>query len=143
MTSHERNIQTVRTIAEEVFSRGRVELIPELIDPDYEDHSAPSGLRDRDGFRAIVEFWRASTSEFRVRVVHVFAAGDWVGLVDETSGVHDRGPLFGVPANGQRFSFQAVHAFRLNDGRFREHWVQTSLAEVLRRWADARGAEAA
>jgi predicted ester cyclase len=128
------NLGTIRRVAEEIFTAGRTGLIVELIHPAFHDHSAPEGMRDRDGFRRIVEFWRGNTSSFQVKVVHAFSSGDWVGMVDETSGVHDRNPVFGVAPNGKAFSFQAVHAFRMVEGRMREHWVQTSLPEVLRSW---------
>jgi predicted ester cyclase len=141
MTNHEReqaHMRTVRTLAEQVFSMGKVDLLPELLHAEYEDHSAAEGLRDRDGFRKIVEFWRGRTSGFNVRVDRIFASGDFVGMVDETSGVHDKSDLFGVPPNGQSFRFEVVHAFRFSEGRLREHWVQTALPDVLRRWTSAK-----
>jgi hypothetical protein len=66
---------------------------------------APPGIRDRGGFRKIVEFWRGNTSSFKVRVMQIFPAGDRVSMVDETSGVHDKTMIFGVPPNGRAFSF--------------------------------------
>jgi predicted SnoaL-like aldol condensation-catalyzing enzyme len=117
----------VRQAAEEVFTQGRVELLDEILHPEYQDHSAPEGLRDRAGFARIVETWRGGASQFRVEVVRIFGSGDWVGMVDVTSGVHDRGPIFGIPPSGKPFRFGAVHAFRFEEGRMREHWVETGM----------------
>jgi nogalonic acid methyl ester cyclase/aklanonic acid methyl ester cyclase len=129
------NIDVIRVVAEEVFSGGKLERLEELLHTEYEDHSAPPGFRDRAGFRAIVEFWRTNTSSFQAKVEHIFASGDFVGMVDQKSGVHDKAPLFGIPPNGKSFSFQSVHAFRFVDGKLRDHWVQTSLPMVLESWS--------
>ena len=128
------NVKMIRALAEEVFSLGRVELLQEILHSEYQDHSAAEGLRDRDGFRKIVDFWRGGTSRFNVRVEHVFADGDFVGMVDETTGVHDKSTLFEVPPNGRSFRFQVVHAFRFVDGKLHDHWVQTSLPDVIGSW---------
>ncbi len=50
------NVKMIRALAEEVFSLGRVELLQEILHSQYQDHSAAEGLRDRDGFRKIVDF---------------------------------------------------------------------------------------
>jgi len=126
-----RNQAMVRALAEEVFTAGHLDRVDQLVDPELIDHTAPEGMRDRDGFRRIVEAWRAATSDLRVRVVQLFGAGEWVGMVDETSGVHDRAPLFGIPPSGRRFRFGAVHAFRCRSGRMLEHWVETSMRAAL------------
>ena len=133
-SNQQQNMNRVRALAEQVFSAGRLELVDELVHPDFHDYSAPEGLRDRDGFRQIVQFWRMNTSKFQVKVVKIFATDEWVGMVDETSGVHDRNEIFGVAPNGASFAFEAVHAFRMQEGKMREHWVQTSVPEVLQGW---------
>jgi nogalonic acid methyl ester cyclase/aklanonic acid methyl ester cyclase len=126
--------EMIRALAEQVFSAGRYELLEDILHADYEDHSAPPGLRDRGGFAKIVQFWRDNTSRFDVRVVHLFADGEFVGMVDETTGVHDKNTIFGVAPHGRAFAFQAVHAFRFADGKLRDHWVQTGLPEVIQQW---------
>src|SRR5258706_2832414 len=128
MEHEQSNMKMIRALAEQVFSLGKVELLAEILHDRYEDHSAPEGLRDRDGFRKIVEFWRSGTSRFNVRVEHVFAGGAFVGMVDETTGVHDKGTLFDVSPNGRSFRFQVVHAFRVVDGRLHEHCGLTGLS---------------
>jgi predicted SnoaL-like aldol condensation-catalyzing enzyme len=133
-----KHVAMIKTLAEQVFSTGRYELLDDILHPDYEDHSAPPGLQRRDGFGKIVHFWRDNTSRFTVRVVHVFANGEFVGMVDETTGVHDKNPIFGVAPNGRPFSFQAIHAFRFADGKLHDHWVQTGLPDVIKEWTDAK-----
>src|SRR5258708_16998022 len=106
------NVKMIGALEEEVFSLGRVELLQEILHSQYQDHSAAEGLRDRDGFRKIVDFWRGGTRRFNVRVEHLFADGDFVGIVDETTGDHDMSTLFVAPPNRRSLRVLVVHPCR-------------------------------
>lgn len=135
--TEQRNLEAITRLAEDVFTGGRLELLDQLVHPDLDNHSSPPGQRDRDSFRGTVEFWRSSLSDLRVEPIELVASGDYVSMVDRTSGIHDKAEFFGIPPNGQEFSLEAVHVFRMEDGMMREHWVQTSLAQGLEELAAA------
>jgi predicted ester cyclase len=133
-TKTESNIATVLKLAE-VFSRNRPDMLGDILHPAYFDGDAPPGRQDAAGFAQIIAFWHSSFSAFGVQIVHVFGDGEWVGMLDRTTGVHDKGPAFGVPANGRVLAFEANHIFRFSEGKIREHWVKTNLATALEQLA--------
>jgi steroid delta-isomerase-like uncharacterized protein len=95
---------TVRRYYEEVWCRGNVAVVDELMSADYEncDPATPGGVvKGRDAFKALVATYRSAFPDLRLDIVEQFAEGDVVISRWAAIGTH-RGALMGVPATGRR-----------------------------------------
>ncbi len=103
---------------------------PELFTDTYIQHSgrSPSGLAAQiENFRRIV----ATMPDVRMQVEDRIVAGDRVVARTAYSATHTR-PIRGVPPTGKPFTFRTIDIWRVENGKFAEHWDLTDAGEVVR-----------
>jgi steroid delta-isomerase-like uncharacterized protein len=104
---------------------------PELFTASYIQHSgrSPSGLAAQiENFRRIF----ASMPDLRMKVEDRIIAGDKVVARNTYSATHTQ-PIRGIPPTGKAFTFRTIDIWRVENGKFAEHWDLTDTAEVLQR----------
>jgi len=102
---------------------------PQLFTETYIQHSgrSPSGLAAQiDNFRSIV----AVMPDVRMRVEDCVVAGDRVVARNTWSATHTQ-PIRGIAPTGKHFTFRTIDIWRVEGGKFAEHWDLTDIAEVL------------
>lgn len=113
----------VRRFFEEVFSQGRLDVIDELFNDDYQDHD-PVNEQDTygpDGVREEMAQYRAGVSDLRFTIEDQLAEGDRVVTRWVSNGTHD-GELLGVAPTGRRIEVHGITIHRVADGRIQEGW---------------------
>ncbi len=103
---------------------------PDLFTESYIQHSgrSPSGLAAQiETFRRII----ASMPDVQIRVEDRIIAGDKVVARNTYSATHTQ-PIRGIPPTGKAFTFRTIDIWRVENGKFAEHWDLTDTAEVLR-----------
>jgi steroid delta-isomerase-like uncharacterized protein len=103
---------------------------PDLFTESYIQHSgrSPSGLAAQiETFRRII----ASMPDVQMRVEDRIIAGDKVVARNTYSATHTQ-PIRGIPPTGKAFTFRTIDIWRVENGKFAEHWDLTDTAEVLR-----------
>ena len=108
----------------EVFEQGRVEVIDELVHPEFVDHGTPlPGISpDREGLKAMVGALRRAFPDLSNTVNYMIAEGDLVAQHVTTRGTM-RGEMAGMPPSGKQATWDAFHLVRFRDGKIAEHWV--------------------
>ena len=107
---------------------------PELFTESYIQHSgrSPSGLAAQiENFRRIL----SSMPDIRMRVEDRVIAGDKVVARNTFSATHTQ-VIRGIAPTGKAFTFRTIDIWRIEDGRFAEHWDLTDTAEVLSKLRD-------
>jgi predicted ester cyclase len=102
---------------------------PELFTSSYIQHSgrSPSGLAAQiENFRRIL----GSMPDLQLRVEDRIIAGDRVVARNTYSATHTQ-PIRDIPPTGKPFTFRTIDIWRIEDGRFAEHWDLTDTADVL------------
>jgi steroid delta-isomerase-like uncharacterized protein len=129
----EQNVSVIRRYYDELFSRGRVELVPELLAEDYVNHSpgSPDMPRDRSGVAWVVGALREAFPDLSYAIEAQIAAGDEVWTRTTMTGTH-RGPLFGLPPTGRAVRVDQVTIERLRDGKIVEHRRLTDDLALMR-----------
>jgi steroid delta-isomerase-like uncharacterized protein len=129
------NKAIVRRYYEEVWCKGNLSVIDELMVTDYEncDPASPGQvLRGRGAFKALVTSYREAIPDLRLDVVEQFAEGNAVISRWHTSGTQ-RGALMGIPPTGKRVSgIEGVTITTLEDGRIVRDRAVWDLAGLLR-----------
>jgi steroid delta-isomerase-like uncharacterized protein len=102
---------------------------PQLFTETYIQHSgrSPSGLAAQ-----IENFHRIMTSmpDVRMQVEDRIIAGDKVVARNTYSATHTQ-TIRGIPPTGKHFSFRTIDIWRVEGGKFAEHWDLTDAAEVI------------
>lgn len=110
-------------ITEEIWNKGRLELIDELIAEDLVDHVEVEGLEGsgRARYRATVEITRAAFPDFKNPLDFVLADGEFAVSYGRSIGTH-RGEYFGIPPTGRSFDVPTFGILRFADGQAVERW---------------------
>jgi steroid delta-isomerase-like uncharacterized protein len=126
----EQNKALVRRFVDEVFVKGDMASLQELVDPDFVHHSWPFVRPGIEGLKQLVSMIQTGISDIRMDVEDIIAEGDKVVARCSARGVH-KGELMGIPATGKSFSIQEIHIFRLQGGRIAEHWREVDIMGML------------
>ena len=110
----------------DVFEQGNIELLDELLAPDYINHSpaTPDLPTGPEGVKAVVTMFRSAIPDLRVVVDDMIAEGDKVATRYTLEGTHES-ELFGVPPTSRQLSIKSITVERVSDGRIRDHWRVT------------------
>ncbi len=102
---------------------------PELFTEAYIQRSgrSPSGLAAQiENFQRIL----AAMPDLQFRVEDRIIAGDKVVARNTYSATHTQ-TIRGIAPTGKAFSFRTIDVWRVQDGKFAEHWDLTDIVEVL------------
>jgi predicted ester cyclase len=119
----EENTRLARRALEEIYSKGNLEPMDELIHPEFRDHepSHPDLPIGPEAVSQTVERLHETFSELRFEVHQEVAEGDRVVQLVTMSG-RQTGPMMGSPPTGREFAVRHTYWWRVADGRLAEHW---------------------
>ena len=123
----EDNKAVVRRFADEVWNRGDLAVLDDLVTRDVTRNGQPVGI---DGLRGLVTTIRAGLPDLQGQIVDPIAEGDKVVWRYVTRGTH-QGPLLGVPATGKGVEFTGTATLRLADGQIAEIWDNADALALL------------
>ena len=118
---------------DEVWRKGNVDAIDELLTPDHVDETPPPGFDGtREAQKQIATSMRDSSKDKTIDVLDLVIDGDRVAGVWRLSWTQI-GDLWGmVPADGRRIELEGMDYFQIRDGRIaRTRHVENWLAVVL------------
>ncbi len=113
----------VRTLIEEGFNRGNLDVCDDLTAPDLIEHQnfGPNHAPGADGVKAVIASLRRAYSDFHLEIQQLTVDGDLVWLHMTGSGTHD-GPFMGNSPTGRSMRIDVFDLIRVVDGRMVEHW---------------------
>jgi predicted ester cyclase len=119
--------QDIKAIArrtlEEIFPRGDVAALAEIVHPNFVDHDGPPGApQGLDGMAWSMGMLQAAFSDRRWEIHQAIAEDDTVVLSCTFHGRHT-GQFMGLAPTSRSFVFRQVHIVRFQDGMAIEHWA--------------------
>jgi steroid delta-isomerase-like uncharacterized protein len=130
----EENKEKARRFLEEAFGQGKVEVIDEVVDPDFVCHdpnSETGEIRGADTIKGEIGYFHNAFPDFFWRVEDQVAEGDKVTARYTFGGTH-QGEFFGVPASGERVQISGTSVYRIEGGKLVEEWASYDLLGGLR-----------
>lgn len=116
---------------EEVWNKGDLALIDELIAPNYTLHDPTRpGLQGRQGIRESVAAFRAAFPDLRFSIEDQVAEGDQVVIRYTVQGTH-QGPLMGIPATGKYGVLTGIDIYRISNEQIAEAWSNWDTLRML------------
>lgn len=127
----EANKAIVRRFYKEVMSQGNMNLLDEIMAPDFKDHGetlfgSPQG---RDALKQGITASRAVFGDLHVQLLDVIADGEMVG-VRGTMRCTQQGEFLGVAPSGNELSWNGLALFRVVDGRITERWFNSDSLSI-------------
>ncbi len=108
-----------------------LDVIDELMTPDYVITSAGNVIRGREAFKTWVAEFHRVVPEAVDEILDVFAnaSGDRVAARWLCRG--KSGGAFGLPANRRPIAFHGISVWKVRDGRLAECWVERDAPKYL------------
>lgn len=137
-SSSDVNTTVVRRVFEDVWNNGKLDLLDELLDPDFIDHSAqpgtPPGIR---GYKFGINLFKQAFPDLHFTLDQVTAEEDRVAIRLTAKGSH-RGTFLGIPATNKSVSFSGMTFIRLKDGKVVERWGISDLPSLMMQLGDGK-----
>jgi predicted ester cyclase len=126
MTDHK---AVIRQVFDEVVNLGKIELVDDLFDPDFQTITA-QGTFDREGFKDYVRMWLTGFPDAHCQVDDVIVEGDRVAWTVRATGTHT-GNFMGIPPTGNAIDFESFNVGEMRDGRAYRHKVLQDTLTML------------
>jgi steroid delta-isomerase-like uncharacterized protein len=120
--SIEENKAIARRWNEEIWSKGNLAAIDELLASDFVFNYPSAGAApDREGYKRTVAEFRGPCSDIQCSTEEVVAEGDKVVVRWTWSGTHT-GEVWGVAATGERLTLTGISILRIAGDKIVEEW---------------------
>jgi predicted ester cyclase len=132
----EKNKALVRWWWAEVWVKGNVNAMDEIMAPNYVDHPNLPGLSPGpEGMKQALSTYRTAFPELQATLDDIFAAGDRVVLRWSARDTH-LGDWLGVPPTGHHFTMSGITIYRIAKGKAVEGWnsIEVNPTEEEKRW---------
>ena len=120
--SREEALRIIEVQHLEIWSRGRLDLIPEVYSPDFVGHFPGGTVHGHQGVSQRVASHRRAFPDWEEAIVDVVIENDKVVTRFQSSGTN-LGPFLGQPPTGNVVEISEAAIFLLRDGRIAEQWV--------------------
>ena len=113
-----------RRFLEEAFNGGNLDVVDELVAPQFVNHDAakPEPTVGIEGAKAGVTGYRDAFPDLRLTIEQQVADGEYVTTRWTARGTH-QGDLMGMAATGKQATVTGITIDRIVDGRFVESWT--------------------
>ncbi|MDQ3864512.1 MAG: ester cyclase [Actinomycetota bacterium] len=133
--SAQENKEKVRRVMEEGFGQGKLEVIDEVLDPNfacYDSNSKTGEVRGANTIKGEIEWFHRAIPDLTYTVEDQIAEGDKVVTRYTASGTQ-QGEFFGVAPTGKRVEFTGIQIDRFDEsGRMVEEWPEYDLLGAMR-----------
>ena len=122
------NKAIARRVLEDAANGRNLELIDELLAPDYALHDPSNPMvQDRETYKQFLGGHFTAFPDAKWTIDDIVAEGDRVVVRWTLTGTHE-GPLMGIPPTGKSFAMSGISIYRMADGKVAEEWA---VADVM------------
>jgi steroid delta-isomerase-like uncharacterized protein len=122
--SAEENKAMHRRLMEEAFSQGNMDVVDEIIAPDYVHHfpdDPEGGVRGPEGMKDLMGSFRSAFPDIQATIEEQVAEEDKMVMRYTARGTHE-GELQGIPPTSRRVTVMGVVMSRTAGGKMVESW---------------------
>ena len=133
--SAQENKEKARRMLEEAFGQGKLEVVEEILDPDfvcYDPNSESGAVRGADTIKQEIEWFRNAIPDLTYTVEDQVAEGDKVVTRYRATGTHE-GEFFGVAPTGNQIEMSGIQIDRFGEGgKMIEEWPEYDLLGAMK-----------
>jgi len=116
----EKNKASLHRLIEEVYNNNDLNMIPELVSPDFVSHVVPE-YGGHEGLRKHIIDFRKSFPDTHITINQMLAEGDMVGWSVTLTGTQTE-EFVGIAPSSKKISSTAIIISRMEDGKEAERW---------------------
>jgi len=133
--SGKENKEKARRLMEEAFGQGNLEVVEEVLDPNfvcYDPNSEAEEVRGADTMKQEIEWFRNAVPDITYTEVDQVAERDKVVTRYTATGTH-QGEFFGIAPTGNRIEMSSIQIDRFDEsGKMVEEWPEYDLLGAMR-----------
>ena len=126
MTTEERNKALTLRGFEEMFNKGDLSVVDELVAERGQDHQEAPGTDFAEHLKDVIKKMRTAFPDLHFEIHHILAEGEVVAVHSTMTGTHrgrfEIGPFAQVEPAGRRVAVRHMHFFRWVDGKNTDLW---------------------
>ena len=123
----EENKTIHRSIWEEIWNQGNLNLADEIYDSNHISHGQGIELPPGpEGLKTLISIYRAAFPDVHFTVEDQIAEGDKVVTRWTSLGTH-KGEFLGIEATGNEIRLGGIYIYRIADGKIAEVWTSMDL----------------
>jgi steroid delta-isomerase-like uncharacterized protein len=129
--SREENVAVVNRYLEEIWNKGNLDAVDDLLSEDYRHGTPPPGMEPtREGFKQYVGMVKSAFPDLTLRAEDTIAEGDKVVQRNVGRGTH-RGDFVDVPPTGKEVNIDGISIYQVRDGRIVKDWTIVDLMGLM------------
>ena len=136
MATEERNKALTLRGFEEMFNRGDLSVVDELVADRGEDHQEAPGTDFAAHLKDVITKMRTAFPDLHFEIHHMLAEGDMVSCRSTMTGTHEGrfeiGPFRDIPPTGRQVDWKHMHFFRWVNGKNTDLWHIMDTATLMR-----------
>lgn len=108
---------------EEVWNNQRLDLVDEMVSPDFvfHDPQSPSPVRGIEAYKQLVRYYTTAFPDLHFTIEDQVSDGTNVASRWSNTGTH-QGDLMGIPATGRKIALTGITFGKIVDGKLVEGW---------------------
>jgi predicted ester cyclase len=116
------NTKTVERLVNDVMTKGKTELLDELMTSDFKDPSMPPGFpQDRNGWKMLVQHVRTAFPDVLPKIQQSWEVGDDVIVRVQATGTMKKDGL-GFKAHGKKVTWNELHVWSFKGTKIAHHY---------------------
>lgn len=124
--SEEENRARAHRYVEEVFNKGNLAVIDELVATDFVEHNPfPGQASGIAGEKQAVSMLRTAFPDLHTTIEDIITEDDKM-VIRVTARGTQRGEFMGNPATGREVAMTEIHILRVANGKSVEHWGEAN-----------------
>lgn len=124
-------IEMAKKMCEDVYGKGKTELIQQLVAEDAVGHHPIMGKLDRAGIEADVQSYRRAFPDMTVQVLDSLGTGDKVMVRWRATGTH-QGALMNIQPTNRKVTIEGISQMHIVNGKIRESWDHYDTLGLMR-----------
>jgi len=128
--SPEEHQTIIRRYLDEAWNKGNVDIIDELMAPNYARYMGTATPLNREGQKQRILGFRRGFPDLHLTLEDIFATGDRVGFRMLLRGTH-QGEFMRIAPTSKRVEVVAIDMARFVDGKVVDQWGQTDTLGLL------------
>lgn len=127
------NEQLIKRYFEEVWNQGKIDVLDEIISPDYINHSPgmPNPTRGPEGLKPIVSAIRKAFPDLKYVIENMVISDHQVAVHTTMYGSHV-GDFFGLAPTNKSIKVSQMQIERIANNKIIEHWRVTDDLAMMR-----------
>ena len=128
-----KNKQIVETYFNEVWNKGEVDLLDDLLTENYINHtpSTPNPPKGASGLKPIIRAIRKGFPDLHYEIKDIIVTKEKVILRVIMTGTQT-GTLFGIPPTGKKVEVNQINIEKIENGKIAEHWRVTDELTMMK-----------